>query len=446
MEDRAMNTAHISHASVSDCEDINLSRVTYVIAGFSMALLPVIERNFTDGQVLFLEEPEVVEMREVTASCAAVPAVAGVLTVPSQDENAAEALPRLIPRPPNLIAVLPGVEYGVVAAAALADCWRVRGAGLKAARTLRGKAELRRVADAAGIPQPRWRVARCPRDIEEFRSQHGGECVLKPTNRQGSLGVELIGPRDDAEGAWEEVVAAREPGGLRARQGAMDSEYIVEERMSGAEISIQALVAGGRIVFANTTVKDVLPGRYPIELGHTTPGPISADVAAQLVEQTHRIVRVTAFQYGMLHAEWIFGETGPGLVECAARIPGDRITTLIDFAYGTRVVDDLLRIMEGSDTSSMGQALLGASIRYLTAKPGVVVSIAGVDRAREVEDVIDVDVAVREGSVVRPLRSSLDRVGSVLTVAAEAGEARESAIRAAAAIRISTKATLGSAC
>lgn len=434
-----MDQAPVTRALRSPGPDIDMSGVTHVIAGFSAALLPVIERNFAAGEVLFLEEPDVVETRDVRASCAAFPGVAGVLEVPSQDEKRAEHLPRLVPRPARLRAVLPGVEYGVVAAAVLADRWDVRGAGVKAARVLRSKAELRRAADAAGIPQPHWSIASRPGEVEEFRSRHGGECVLKPDDRQGSLGVELIGPADDVQGVWEEVMAAREPGGLRASQRTLDSEYIVEERMSGAEVSVQAMVAGGRMVFANTTVKDMLPGRYPVELGHTTPGPIPAGTAAQLIEQTRRLVGATGFRHGMLHAEWIVGDAGPGLVECAARIPGDRITALIDFAYGARVIDNLLRIMEGSDDSSMGEPLLGASVRYLTAKPGVVVGISGVDRAWDEADVIDVAVTVREGSVVRPLRSSLDRVGSVLTVASEAAEARTSAIQAAAAIHVMTR-------
>jgi biotin carboxylase len=415
---------------------VDISRVTHVVAGFSAALLNAIERNFTAGQVLFVEEPDVVEMRKAQAICDEVPAVAGIVSAPSQDENGAEALTRLVPRPPRLKAVLPGVEYGVVAAAVLAEAWGVPGAGIEAARALRNKAQLRGVADAAKIPQPAWALVDNPGQIAEFRAFHGGRCVVKPTDRQGSLGVELVEAGDDVHEIWQEVLAVQEPGGLRARQRLRDSKYIVEERMSGTEISVQALVANGRTVFTNTTFKDLLPGRYPVELGHTVPAPIPEDSADEVIQQTRRLIRAAGFHYGMLHAEWIVGETGPGLVECAARTPGDKIINLIDLAYRSSIMDDLLRVMEGETVLMPERPRLAASICFLTAPQGTVAAVSGIEQAWTAGGIVEVDVTASEGSEVRPLRSSLDRLGSAIAVALTPEEARESANRAISQIRV----------
>jgi len=423
---------------MSDIQRIDTSRVTHLFVGYSSAFLSEVGRTFSAGQVLFLEEPEVIRSRNAADSCAAVPAVAGIVEAPTQDERNAESIPQWLARPPRLQAVIPSVEYGVVSAAALAQAWGLPGAGLKAARLLRDKAELRRMAGLADIRQPAWSIVDDPMVIEEFRRAHGGQCVVKPADRQGSLGVALIGPDDHIREAWEETLSIREPAGLRAREGLGRGRYLAEERISGLEVSVQALIAAGQVLFTNVTVKDILQGRYPVELGHTLPAAIPAGLAAELVKSTGRLVKAADFQDGMIHAEWIVADQVPYLIECAARVPGDRITTLIDLAYGIRIVDALLLVMAGLTAPALGEHRLGASIRYLTAEPGVVTRISGIDEAWDTNDVVDVTVTASEGSAVRPLRGSMDRIGSVIAVSQTAAEARESAIQAIAAIKVTT--------
>jgi biotin carboxylase len=417
----------------------DLSQVTHVIVGFTEGLLPAFARRAGPGQLLFIEEPDVIEMRRAVIDRSTRGAVAGVIEAPTQDEEAAERLPGMLTRPPRLRAVLPGVEYGVVAAAVLAQSWGMAGAGPGAARVLRDKAEMRRVADLAYIRQPRWSTVSGPREIEEFRASVGGSCVAKPTDRQGSLGVMLLRPGDDVGSVWQEMLAAEEPGGLRSRERLLASRYLVEQRLSGSEVSVQALVAKGRVVFANITAKDVLPGRYPIELGHTVPAPIPEALAQRLIEDTSRLLLAADFRSGIAHAEWIIQDAEPQLVECAARVPGDGIAALIDFTYGARLIDAFVDIMEGHEVSGLGRPKLAASIRFLTASPGVVTEVRGAERAWELDDVVDVNISVDPGSRVRLLRSSLDRVGSVVAVAATAREARQAAMQAAAQIQITTR-------
>ena len=59
----------------------------------------------------------------------------------------------------------------------------------------------------------------------------------------------------------------------------------------------------------------------------------------------------------------------------------------------------------------------GAAIRYLTADPGVVASVSGVDIARAVPGVHEAVVSVRPGARVGELRVNGDRVGHVLATA-----------------------------
>jgi hypothetical protein len=82
--------------------------------------------------------------------------------------------------------VLPGTEYGVVAAAALAEAWGLPRAGLVAARAFRDKARLRTVAGQTALRQPQRQLVTTATQVAHWWSAWGGHCVLKPANRQAS--------------------------------------------------------------------------------------------------------------------------------------------------------------------------------------------------------------------------------------------------------------------
>ena len=139
-----------------------------------------------------------------------------------------------------------------------------------------------------------------------------------------------------------------------------------------------------------------------------------------------------------MHAEWIITPDGPMLVECAGRFPGDRIMDLIDLAYGWCLSRALVDLLAGRPVELPGPALRSAAIRYLSAEPGQVVAVRGVERARATEGVEDIEVTVSRGGRVRRWESSWDRIGHVLVTADTAERARDLALRVADDVHIET--------
>ncbi|MEU6523447.1 ATP-grasp domain-containing protein [Streptomyces sp. NPDC046924] len=412
---------------------LDLSKVTHVVVGIGMALLTDLDRLLPEGSVLVLDEAETVEARQGKERVSRFACVAGLLEAPTQDEANAERLLETVPRPEGIRAVLPALEYGVVAAAALAAGWGVPGAGTGAARALRDKAVLRETAGAHGIDQPRWEILEGPEGIDAFRSAFGGRCVVKPANRQASLGVRLLDAGPEAPEVWADLTAADERT-QRARY-ALPPKYLVEQRLEGPEFSVEALVSDGAIVFANVTGKNVLHGDRPVELGHVVPAPLSPDLAEALVDATRRLMDATGFTAGMVHAEWILHGGRPHLVECAGRLPGDRIHHLINLSHSCDLTAEYLRVLEGRAPTVQSGAPRAAAIRFLTAGPGTVSAVDGVDEARRVPGVDECQVYVEPGAEVREVASSWDRLGHVVAVGADAGEAASRAEDAASRIR-----------
>jgi biotin carboxylase len=418
-----------------------MESITHVVVGFSEFLIAELDALLPPRSVLVLEEPRIAASRNAEAKLRGNRCVARLVHAPTQDEHHVDELVASVARPPHVVAVVPGVEYGVVAAAALAEAWCLPGAGLSAARTLRDKGRLRQAAGVAGIAQPEWRLAGDVRDIAEFRAKHGGRCVLKLADRQASVGVQVIGPDADLDSALAETVTAGDP--LRRPRRVPPARLLVEQLLEGPEVSAEALIDRGKIVRMNVTAKLVLPGPYPVELGHTVPAAISEAAARRLDASMTDLVAATGFRDGILHAEWFLAEGEfPHLVECAGRLAGDHIMTLIDLVYGGSSVADLLAILAGHGDSVTRERRprRGASIRFLVAAPGTVRAITGVAQARSMAGVFLVDMATEVGAPVTRVTSSWGRLGLVMATGPDGDQSARRAEAAAAAISIDTTA------
>ncbi|MFE0729160.1 ATP-grasp domain-containing protein [Streptomyces antibioticus] len=411
--------------------------VTHVLVGYSPVMLAKLDEHLPAGSVLVLEEPAVIEARGITALADRHPCVAALFPAPSQNEADPRRAVETVPRPAGVRAVVPVVEYGVVVAAALADAWGLPGAGLEAARVLRDKGLLRAALADSGIAQPDWAVAEHAEQVAGFHAAHGGRCVLKPANRQASLGVRLLGPEDDIAEAWAGTTAADEPT-LRAPYEDT-ARYLVEQRLSGPEVSVEAVVHEGEVGFTNITAKLVQDNGHPVETGHTVPAGLPQPLADALREAVTRLVDTVGFRSGVLHSEWILADGTPHLVECAGRLPGGGITVLIDLAYDTDILRNLLHVLTGTGPVGPLTAARAAAVRFLIARPGTVESVTGADEARAAPGVTELHLSVAPGTTVRSVTSSWERAGLVIATGADAVEAGRRAEHALSLIDVRTE-------
>lgn len=407
----------------------------YLLAGFSDGVVPVLQRLLPESSVTVIEDPYLIDSRGVAEKVARFSCIDQLVPAPLQDEIHPERILAAIETKihHDVIAVIPGHEYGVVAAAAIAERLALPGAGLAAALILRDKAKLRRAAAQAGLAQPVWREVSGVEDITSFPNT---PMVIKPTTYEGSVGVRLTEPGDDKNelrAAWQSCLASRDP---MHDPSAAPPRWLVESRLQGREISTELLVRDGQIVFTNQTAKTTLPGQNPVEVEHVVPAPEQSEINEELAD----LVSAIGFQDGVLHAEWIFVGGTPHLIECAGRMPGDDIASLVDLVYGGSMTGDLVAILSGHATNSRRPARGGAAVKFLLAHPGTVEEIVGLDEARRVRGILDISVTCKPGDIVRPARSSWDRLGRALGIGSSASDALLAVRMAADAVRVRTRA------
>jgi biotin carboxylase len=275
-----------------------------------------------------------------------------------------------------------------------------------------------------------------PADVQAFMGEHPGPIVLKPANRQASVGTQVIHSPVEVEQAWSNCVVQDE--GIFVPDRPMELRMLAEQFIKGDEYSVEMLVREGKSLFVNVTGKQLYPGPRPVELAHIVPADISADLAELLGSETLRVVAAVGFGDGILHCEWIVSDGVPYLVECAGRLAGDGIIELIERAYPVDLVRSYYAVMKGEPL--VGElprvAKGGAAVRFLSIEPGVVESVDGVEDARQADGVFLLDVSVGVGARFLGLRSSWDRAGIVMTTGDSSGEALQLAETAAALVRI----------
>jgi biotin carboxylase len=400
-----------------------------LLIGYNDSALTSLDTVLPKGSVTVLEEPDVWAGRGLAAKAARHACLGTVeFETYQQDDGYLRAL-KLIG---TIDAVAPGLEYAVEAAAGSAEALGLPGAGVAAAATLRSKLRLREAMANAGMNCPRFTQVHGPKDIEAFAD--GAACVVKPAERQASLGVVLLDPGDDAEAAWAECTGAAE--GARLADRPMRWNYLVEERMVGPEVSTEVLVADGAIRFLNVTAKETLPGRHPVEVGHSVPGDDAT--RNQLAAAVEQLVAAVGFQTGILHAEWILQHGEPYLVECAGRPPGDHILDLIEIAYDTNITAAWISVLAGEQVELPQAATSAAAVRFVMGSSGELAHVDGVGVAQRCIGVHAVEQILAPGDVIDGSGSSWDRVACVIARGDNPGSARHHALLAASRIHVTT--------
>ncbi|HZN20072.1 MAG TPA: ATP-grasp domain-containing protein [Micromonosporaceae bacterium] len=326
-----------------------------------------------------------------------------IITPGETDEDwAAAACAAAVRRRPD--GVLGFNEPQVLAAALVQDELGLPGPGLRAAVISRNKGLQRGRFRAAGVPQPEhllvddlaaargWALARLP-------------VVVKPLSLAGSAGVVQV-----ADPAGYDRLAV-------ARAG---QRLLVEEQVTGPEYSWEGLVRDGTVLFGNVTEKETLGPPGFVEVGHRAGYRFAPEPQAAVDAMVRSVLAAMGVGSGIVHLELVLTGTGPVLIEIAVRTPGDYLMDVVSLTTGVDLYDAVLRIALGlplEDPLGPPAPVAYAASWMVTADPGRIVEVSGLDEVRRQPHVARARLRRSLGDVVAPVRSSADRIGHVLVSA-----------------------------
>lgn len=321
------------------------------------------------------------------------------------------------------------VEQAVKAIAAICHELRLPGLTPEAAENATNKQRMRTAWAAAGVPSPSSHACQSLAEVRAAAGRLGFPVVVKPADSAGSRGVSFVDHEAKLDTAFEQ-----------ARVFATDGTVLVEEYMPGVEMSVEAFVAGER--FWPLALSDKIRTQPPYLLDTTVlfPSEQPAEIRDEAVRIVARAAEVLGIDNAPIHAEVMVTPKGPMMVELAARGPGFKVfTEMIPWVTGIDTVRELIRLSVG-ETPDFSQPLQrGAVLRFPEVAPGRVRRISGVEAARRIPGITDLEVYCREGETVRPLTSGGDRVGHIIAMAETRAAALAAVREAEQTLRIETE-------
>ena len=207
---------------------------------------------------------------------------------------------------------------------------RLPGASPESVLACRDKATTRALLADAGVPQPASIPVSTAEEARKAADSIGYPVVVKARGLGGSIGVVRVDGPASVEDAFHSSASAQWPGVPRYA-----ADVLIEEYLTGPEISVDSVVASGFVTPMVLARKQVGMEPYFEETGHTVDAedPLLKD--ADLTEQLSRIHEALGFEHGATHAEFKLTPNGPRLVEINARLGGDFIPCLGMLATGS---------------------------------------------------------------------------------------------------------------
>ncbi len=232
-----------------------------------------------------------------------------------------------------------------------------------------------------------------------------GDCfIVKPADSSGSRGVHLVSKSE-----------AVMPAFLDSRRFSRSGVVMVEEYMTGPEVSVESITMDGKTEIIAITDKLIVGNGNFTEIGHTQPSALPAAVQEEIKDVVCRTVKAIGIDYSPSHAELKVTPSGVKVVEIGARLGGDNITTaLVPLSTGVDMVAACIRVAMGESAVHDERISNTSAIRYFAPPVGTLTGIHHVEQARAIPGVWDIQILRGIGEQVEPISSSTDRVGFVI--------------------------------
>ncbi|MGD0067546.1 MAG: ATP-grasp domain-containing protein [Streptosporangiaceae bacterium] len=196
---------------------------------------------------------------------------------------------------------------------------------------LRDKAQTRAALAAAGIAQPRSVPVKTLEDALAAARRVGYPAILKPRGFGASLGVVRV--YDDRQ-LRDRFAFTRDTPWPEQLLYSTDQPVLVEECVSGEEISIDCVVQDGKVAPLFVARKVVGYPPFAEEIGHYVDAADPLLTDPDLLAALQGAHSALGFLDGWTHTEFILSPAGPQLIEVNGRLGGDMIPYLGQLATG----------------------------------------------------------------------------------------------------------------
>ena len=291
------------------------------------------------------------------------------------------------------------------------------------------KGEMIKAFKANNVESPWYYIINDKKDLIKIKHKLSYPCIMKPTDNAGSRGVILVKDECVLEEAFD----------YSSNEGRSGS-VIIEEYMTGNEVSVEIIVYKGNVHILSITDKLTTGAPHFVELGHNQPSLLPVHDQEKIKDLASRAVKAIGLSDGAAHVEIMLTKNGPKMIELGARMGGDCISThLVPLSTGIDMIKATIDISLGNEPDLKQKYQKGSAIQFITPSNGIVKEIKGIQEALHINGIIDVEVTITEGSEISDIKSSIDRSGYIIAQGHDAKDAIEKCNIATGLIEIITE-------
>ena len=351
----------------------------------------------------------------------------GVLQLPlDQPELAADAIVEYATET-SVDAIVAVDDQGVLTAAIASKSLQLPYNAPSAVKTTRDKAIMRERLARRCVSQPPFVVVRSAHEALTAAEQLTFPVVIKPISLSASQGVIRI---DKAAGIPTSVDRVRR---ILAKRGRPSNEpLLIEKFIPGKEVAVEGLLSkGGLTILAIFDKPDPLNGPFFEETLYVTPSRLPRSNQNAICSVTSDASVALGLTEGPIHAELRVQGDHVSILEIASRSIGGLCARSLRFGLGVSLEQLILRhairlpIREITRTDSASGVMM-----LPIHRSGRLVSVEGVEQAREIPGVAGVEITMSPGQDLVPLPEGNQYLGYVFARGCKAADV-ESALRQA---------------
>jgi argininosuccinate lyase len=281
--------------------------------------------------------------------------------------------------------VISSCDYYLTTAARLAAHLGLPGADPDAVERACRKDLTRRTLSEAGVPGPRFALAEDWPALAKAAAELGYPLVVKPVDLCAGMYVRKVAD----EAGLREAFAAIEAFPVNARNQPRVRTVLVEELLTGPEVSVETVTVDGVTHVVGVTDKSVAGDPWFVESGHMFPADLPTDAAASVAVAA---VEALGLDRGVAHTEVKLTSEGPKLVEVNPRPAGNQITELVRRVTGIDLPAAYAQLAAGErpDLRPADTGVRSAAISFLLPpRAGQVSAVRGAEAFDDAPDVVD---------------------------------------------------------
>jgi biotin carboxylase len=288
------------------------------------------------------------------------------------------------------------------------------------------KGLMRQAWEQTGLPQPSFRRVAFSEEIAAAASSIGYPVILKPAMNWGSRGVSRVAEAGDLSWAID-----------YARAHCRDGEFIVEQCISGTEMTIEGLVKRGEAhILAQSDKEPQEHPKYRVAMALNYPARFADWQLRRAAEVVSQAAQALGIENGAFHCECMVNDTDVFLLEMGGRPGGGHIFgQIVEAASGVCMPQALVRLLLGDNPDIRPVHHRGACYKFFAPPPGVFRQALGISEASRLSGILDFGFQMNPGTIVAPIAGDADRPGYAVATGDTREEAIENADRAIASIR-----------